>query len=98
MKQRFKYIFTKIIRLSNGRKINQICSYVWYFYICSKQNNLGAFWFFGFFFLNLQVFFLLISPDSQRLFFFNWYWNTTTFSTFLASGGFVPGELNTQRI
>lgn len=39
MKQHFKYIFVKIIRLSNGMKVNQICSYVWYFYICSKQNN-----------------------------------------------------------
>lgn len=47
------------------------------------------------FFFYLQVFFILISPDGQRLFLFNWYWNTTTFSTFLASGGFVPGELNT---
>lgn len=45
MKQHFKYIFVKIIRLSNGMKVNQVCSYVWYFYICSKQNkkNLGFF-------------------------------------------------------
>lgn len=40
MKQHFKYVFVKIIRLSNGMKVNQICSYVWCFCICSQQNNL----------------------------------------------------------
>lgn len=38
-KQHFKYVFVKIIRLSNGMKVNQVCSYMWYFYICSKQNK-----------------------------------------------------------
>lgn len=95
MKQHFKYIFVKIIRLSNGMKANQICSYVWYFYICSKQNNNNKKKNLVFFYL--EVFFILISPESQRLFLFNRYWNTTTSSIFLASGGFVPGELNIQR-
>lgn len=34
MKQHFKHIFVKIIRLWNGMKVNQVCSYA-YFYISS---------------------------------------------------------------
>lgn len=58
MKQHFKYIFAKIIRLSNGMKGNQLCSYMRYFYICSKQNkNLGVF-FLGFFVCKYSPFLL----------------------------------------
>lgn len=78
----------QIVKWHESKSNLQLCV-CRYFYICSKQNNLVFFY--------LQGLFILISPDSQRLFLFSWYWHTTTVSTFLASGGFVPGELNTQR-
>lgn len=38
MKQHFKYIFAKIIRLSNSIEVNQTNSHRWYFHICQTQN------------------------------------------------------------